>query len=38
MNVYVKSVSEDSVKAMEALQLCAQRALESNRAEGNLPN
>ncbi|HEX6505328.1 MAG TPA: tyrosine-type recombinase/integrase [Terriglobales bacterium] len=38
MNVYVKSVSEDSIKAMQALQLCAQRALESHDAEGSLLN
>jgi hypothetical protein len=38
MNVYVKSVGEDSVKAMQALQLCAQRALDANKTDCGLPN
>ena len=38
MNVYVKSVGEDSVKAMQSLQVCAQRALEANAAESSRPN
>ena len=38
MNVYVKSVGEDAVKAMQSLQLCAERALEANTAEAILPN
>jgi len=38
MNVYVKSVGEDSVKAMQALQLCAQRALDANNTESSLRN
>jgi hypothetical protein len=35
INVYVESVSEDSVKAMQALELCARRALEADATEGN---
>jgi len=40
MNVYVKAVDEDSVKAMQSLDalVCAKRALESSSREVGLPN
>lgn len=40
MNVYVKSVDEDSVKAMQSLDslVCAKRALEGSTATSTLPN
>ena len=40
MNVYVKSVDEDSVKAMQSLDslLCAKRALEETNSQTSLPN
>ena len=40
MNVYVKSVDEDSVKAMQTLEslLCANCALEPSTGTKTLPN
>ncbi len=40
MNVYVKSVDEDSMKAMQALDalVCAKRELDNERSEATRPN
>jgi integrase len=40
MNVYVKSVDEDSVRAMQSLDMlvCAKRALEGTSTQPTLPN